>query len=238
MDQSASLLINLPGQQAAQYLTLSSGFQSFDAAIAGQATITSLAAGAYTLTSAEFLNAVLIIPALTAPETLTVAARPKSWLIDNTAAGYAVTVQAAGQGSPPVIPAGAIALARCNGTAVSLLQLFGVPVSRDLPFYSAGAPAASAVVGAEVFTTTFTLPAALAGSQAAALVAAGADAMFTLAKNGTSFGSITFHTTGTPTLAAASATSFAPGDVLTITAPGTADADLAGILVTLRGVVG
>ena len=238
MDQTTSLLINLPGQQAAQYLTLSTGFGSFDSAIAGQAALAAWT-GTYTLAAAEFLNAVLVIPALAGAATLQVstsaAARPKTWLIDNTLGGYAVTVQVQSQASPPVIPAGAITLVRCNGTAVAVLALYGLPRYQSLESFSPGAPGASAVVMAAVLTEAWTLPAALAGSQATAVTTAAADAEFVVAKNGTSIGSITFHASGAPTLAAATATSFAAGDVLTVTAPGSPDADLAGILVTLRG---
>ena len=237
MDQTTSLLINLPGQQAAQYLTLASGFSAFDSAVAGQATLTAWT-GTYTLAAAEFLNAVMIIPALAGAATLQVGARPKSWLIDNTLGGYAVVVQVSGQSSPPSVPAGAIALVRCNGTAVSVLALYGLPQFRDVTQFYPGAPGASAVVMAEVFAHAWTLPAALAGSEATALTAAAADTAFVVAKNGTSVGTITFHSAGAPTLAAATAAAFAPGDVLTVTGPVSPDADLAGVLVTLRGTLG
>ena len=238
MPTTNSLLINLPGSQGAQYLTVSTGFQLFDSAIAGQATLTAWT-GTYLLANSEFLNAVLVIPALTAATTLEVAptstVRSKTWLIDNTAGGYPVTVQVQSQSSPPVVPAGAIALVRCNGVAVSILTLYGVPVYRDLEAFFPGAPGASQVVMAAVLTTAWTLPAALAGSQAAALTPAGADAPFTVAKNGTSLGTITFHSTGAPSFAATTATSFAAGDVLTVTGPSSPDTDLAGLILALRG---
>ena len=240
MDQTTSLLINLPGQQAAQYLTLATGFGSFDSAIAGQATLAAWA-GTYTLAAAEFLNAVLVIPALAGAATLQVstsaAARPKTWTIDNTLGGYPVTVQVQAQASPPVIPAGAIALVRCNGTAVAVLALFTYPVHRDLDWYFPGSPGASAVVMGAVLTEAWTLPAGLAGSQATALTAASADAEFVVAQNGTAVGSITFHAAGAPTLVAATETVFAVADLLTVTGPVSPDADLAGLFVTLRGVV-
>ena len=65
-------------------------------------------------------------------------------------------------------------------------------------------------------------------------MAATGSSVFNLAKNGTNFGTVTFAASGTTgTFAAASATSFAAGDVLTVTGPATADATLADIALTL-----
>jgi hypothetical protein len=58
---------------------------------------------------------------------------------------------------------------------------------------------------------------------------------FDLLKNGVSFGTVTFNVSATGSFTVASATSFAAGDVLTITAPATADSTLEDISITLVG---
>lgn len=85
----------------------------------------------------------------------------------------------------------------------------------------------------------FTLPASLTGSRASAATAATGEAVFSLKKAGVEFGTATFAASGTTaTFAAASETSFAAGDVLTIVAPASADATLADISIVLNGTVG
>lgn len=70
-----------------------------------------------------------------------------------------------------------------------------------------------------------------------ALVAPTANTDFTIKKNGSSCGTIRFEA-GSPTsilITFASTVTFAVGDLLQITAPGTADATLADISITLVG---
>jgi len=77
-----------------------------------------------------------------------------------------------------------------------------------------------------------------AAHQGMAEVAATASATFTLTKNGVSFGTATFAAAGTvPTFTVASDTDFAVGDILRIMPPGTQDATLSGVCITLNGRV-
>jgi hypothetical protein len=79
-------------------------------------------------------------------------------------------------------------------------------------------------------------PADLTGSQSKAGTAATAEAVFSVKKNGTEFGTITFAIAGaTGSFAAASATSLAAGDVLAVVAPAAADASLADVDFQLKG---
>lgn len=74
-------------------------------------------------------------------------------------------------------------------------------------------------------------------TRARALVDPTSDATFTIKKNGSSIGTIVFED-GSPTnvtITFTSAVSFAAGDLLQITAPGSADATLADISITLVG---
>lgn len=86
-----------------------------------------------------------------------------------------------------------------------------------------------------VFAVDF--PVDLAGSYSKAAAAADAETVFSVNKNGSEFGTITFAASGsTGTFAAASATSFAAGDVLTIVAQASADATIADVDFQLKGL--
>lgn len=79
-------------------------------------------------------------------------------------------------------------------------------------------------------------PSGASGSQATASANATASTTFTLSKNGTSFATVNFAigaSSGTWTLS--STTTFAAGDLLEIDGPGTADATLADVGITLSG---
>lgn len=103
----------------------------------------------------------------------------------------------------------------------------------DAPVSFSGAPTASQT-NWWVAARACTFSAALAGSVGRASVAATAQTDFDLQKNGVSFGTMRFAISGTSaTFIAASATSFAAGDVLSVVAPGTPDATLANIAATL-----
>jgi hypothetical protein len=96
------------------------------------------------------------------------------------------------------------------------------------------------MTNAEIFrnnaTRDFTFPISLTGSYATAGIAATASSVFTLKKNGSSIGTITFATSSsTGTFSFTSAISFSPGDVLEIDGPATADTTLANIGIDLLG---
>lgn len=78
-------------------------------------------------------------------------------------------------------------------------------------------------------------PASMTGSQSKAGTASTGNVAFSLQKNGSQFGTITFNATATGVFAAATETTFAIGDQLTIVAPATADSTLADIGILLKG---
>lgn len=82
-----------------------------------------------------------------------------------------------------------------------------------------------------------TYPAGLTGSLCIAAIAATAELILSVKKDAVEFGTITFAAAGTvATFAAASETSFAAGDILTIVAPASADATLADLGLALIGI--
>lgn len=104
--------------------------------------------------------------------------------------------------------------------------------------FIAGKPAASEKLIRYKTAAPFTLPAGLTGSQFVAETAATASTAFSITRNGVAIGTLTFAAAGTvPTVAFASGTAFAAGDVLGLDAPGTADTTLADISFTFLGAV-
>jgi hypothetical protein len=81
----------------------------------------------------------------------------------------------------------------------------------------------------------FSIPSSATGSHASAAVASTGNVAFDMLKNGVSFGTVTFNISATGSFTVASTTSFIAGDVLTITAPATADGTLADVSITLVG---
>lgn len=111
-----------------------------------------------------------------------------------------------------------------------------VAPSYDLPVYIPDKPTTSMICARIAVVRAFDLPVSLTGSVASAGTAATASTVFTLYKNTTSIGTVTFAAAGTTgTFSFASAVSFAAGDVVRIIAPATADTTLADISITLMG---
>lgn len=114
------------------------------------------------------------------------------------------------------------------GTAPAPVQIY------DICGSILGKPADAAVVMRFVAVRAFSLPAGLTGSLAKCSTAATASTVLTFKKNGTAFGTATFAAAGTSaTLAAASETTFAVGDVLTVENQATADTTFADAEITL-----
>lgn len=134
----------------------------------------------------------------------------------------------------PTAPSGL--RARKGSVAALKALLAATSFTYDLSFQVEGLPAASEVVGRFPAVRAWSLSAGAPLSKAIAGIAATGSSTFTLAKNGASFGTIVFAASGTAgTFTVASTTSFAAGDVLTITAPSGQDATLANIGITLAG---
>ncbi len=106
----------------------------------------------------------------------------------------------------------------------------------DIAVGLAGPVTASQVMARYVIARHVTLPASFTGSSFSAGTAPTAAATFTVAVNGTSVGTINFAAAATTaTFTAASAVTITPGQILTVTAPATADTTLANVSGTLVG---
>jgi len=108
----------------------------------------------------------------------------------------------------------------------------------DFAFANAGAPAASEVLLRTVVARRSRLQVDLAGSQGKARVAATAETDLNVQHNGTSIGTIRFAASAsTAVFIAESETVLDPGDLLEVIAPGSPDATLADIAITLAGTL-
>ena len=146
--------------------------------------------------------------------------------VNTTTAGSALVAK--------VIAGTGVTLASTGADAGTGDVTVNAAVRYDFIVSASGLPGAGERLLDHVAAVAFTVPSALAGSQSTNRTTAAASAAFTLKKNGTSFGTITFaagSTTGT--LAAASATVFAVGDRLELAAPTTQDTTLADLSFTV-----
>lgn len=101
--------------------------------------------------------------------------------------------------------------------------------------YAAGTESNSQLILRIPIGQPVTFPASGALSYATAAVASTGSPVFSVAKNGTQFATITFATSATGSFTQASAESFAAGDILSITGASTADSTLSGVGITLVG---
>lgn len=118
-------------------------------------------------------------------------------------------------------------------TATSFTATNGWPY--DLFVFYPGVLANSAVLLRHVAVRAWSLPTNASGSALSAGTAATGSTTLTLKKNGSSIGTAVVSASGTTAAFTVTATSFAATDVLTVEGPGTADATLANVALSLLG---
>jgi hypothetical protein len=111
----------------------------------------------------------------------------------------------------------------------------GTLVNREIGFFIGGKPSAAANVFRYNVIAIFKWPASLPGCIFTAATASTGTATFTILRNGASIGTVTFTSSATGVATFASDVSFANGDVILITAPGSQDATLADISFNFTG---
>jgi hypothetical protein len=116
-----------------------------------------------------------------------------------------------------------------------------VPITEpfDLGLHLPDLSTAGALLAEIVLARPVDFPATFSGSTGYARIAATAETVLDVQKNGSNIGTVTFAAaSATPTFALASATSFAAGDRLGIVNEDPADATLAGVSLTFAGTRG
>lgn len=124
-------------------------------------------------------------------------------------------------------------------TSSAYWTLFPLPSTGDffdIALYAAGVYGNSELLFRFEFASTVVFPAALVGSVANALVDPAGTITLSIRKNGSEFGTVNFAAGAVnATFTSASGATFNVGDVLTVLAPASADADLSGVAITIRG---
>ena len=118
---------------------------------------------------------------------------------------------------------------------IGMLELLAAYLIYDFAAFNHDAPGDSAVLARWVCARTVAFPANLAGSRVSAGVAATAETVLTLKKNGVSAGTMTFAAAGTVPAIVVTNFGVVPGDILTVENQATADATLALVSMTLSG---
>ena len=121
-------------------------------------------------------------------------------------------------------------------TSDGIIQIAIPQQASDFSGFYPGKPGAGAIVMRVPIGRAFTFPSGMAASVGSSANAATAQADFDLKKNGVSFGTMRFAASdSTATFIAASATSFAAGDLLEIVAPAVQDGTLGNVGFYLKG---
>lgn len=115
-----------------------------------------------------------------------------------------------------------------------VLTGFGSLNPFDVPISFAGIPQNGSPILNYTFARSVSFPANFSGSVCTAGVAATANTVFNIAKNGTNFATMTFAAAGSTATFAGSASSFVAGDTMSIT-PAATDATLANLTGNLAG---
>ena len=154
---------------------------------------------------------------------------------NNTGGGYSLTFKTSG-GTGIAIADGEKKLVYCDGVNVQLisgLQSLEYPV--DLQYFHPGITSNSELIFLYPISRQTEFPENLTGSHAIAGTAATGSSTFSIKKNGVEFATLNFAGAATiATFTAASATTFSPGDYLSVVAPGSADGTLADIGFTFK----
>lgn len=123
-----------------------------------------------------------------------------------------------------------------NGSAWEALPT-GAASPYDVGGSYVGKPSASLILLRYPVPRAVRFPSGLSNSRGVSGVAATGSTVFSLKKNGTEFGTMTFGVGATTaTFSAASNTDFAAGDILTVVAPATVDDTLEGLGFSVAGI--
>jgi len=239
MPNSPNLAIPLlDAAQNNKYATVNEAIDILDAAVAG--TLTKNVAGStdVTLTTSpdggEANNAILVFTgALTGNINVILPAITKKWrVVNDTTGAFTLTIKAA-TGTGVALNTGDEIDVRFDGTNfIKTPNVFPYVCG----FSSIGGTVAGVAMLRHPYPLAVTLRAGLPDSQGKADIAATAQTDFDIQKNGSSIGTMRFAASATvATFIFASDVAFAVGDELSVVAPGSADATLAGVRAAIRG---
>lgn len=135
------------------------------------------------------------------------------------------------------IRSGQIVITSYDGANFQMQSTNGNAPSYDVAMSYSGVPAASSVIRV-VVPRAFNSGSSWAGSLCSANVAATAQTDFVLAVNGVTKLTLRFAALGTTcSLVSPTSVTFVAGDVITVTSPGTPDATLSDVAISLKGTL-
>lgn len=124
-----------------------------------------------------------------------------------------------------------------SGTTINLtgtVNFSGAALPHEVAAYRSGSPGNSEVFLSYIFGRTVSWAGNFAGSYARATTAATSNVSCSIKRNGSAIGSCSFSASATGTFTG-SATTWAAGDILTVTAPTSADSTLGGVMILFVG---
>jgi hypothetical protein len=227
----------LAGGSGSRSAQADAALDALDAALTGRLDV-DLTTGDVNLTVAEFTRHVCfravdlggVARTLHLPAT-----RQRQVLVDHAAAAGDLTVRV-GAGLAVAVQPGELVLLWSDGTDVVAVNE-PAAAAYDLPGMYLGRPPAGVVLVRLPILRAFTLPTDLAGSHALAEVAAAAETVLTWQRNDAPFATMTWATGEANAVLAGDATSFTPGDDLTLMGPGAMDATLENLAWALAGTL-
>jgi hypothetical protein len=228
----------LVDSQSSKYVTVNDAINALDEAIC-QKLARAMTDADYTFPSADALgNYVFIMSGtLTAGRNVIVPNNEKPYIFENlTTGGHPITVKTAAGTGIAVANASGKALIYCDGTNVVAVGTAAAGGPFDVGVFAPGVGTNAQKLARIPLARAVTFPAGAATSEAKASANATASTTFTLSKNGSSFATVNFAIgAAVGTWTQASDANFSAGDVLEIDGPGTADATLADVGITLSG---
>jgi len=228
-------LSQVTANQNQKEVTINDAFGQVDAAVS-EILAVDLTSGNVTLTTAQFRSAVMFLAQNNSvSRNLTIAAVKRGFFgVHNSGSANLVVIK----GSTSITMAtGDKNLFYTDGTTNSLFKITDVlPATTpyDIGFFAAGKPGASAICARYATPRAVALLVGLPGSVASAETASTGNVSFDLQVNGVSKGSVTFNASSTGSFTFSNAVNLVSGDVVKLIGPGTQDATLADVSITLK----
>lgn len=232
-------LDQVAGNQNQKEVTINDQAGQLDAALTEILDV-DFSGGNVTLTATQFRRSFEFrCSGLTANRDLTLPASIKRAIFSVVNTDTETVTVKKGSGSVAVA-GGTRALLSTDGTANDITQIAGQATTTknyNAGFFFSDLSVGSALVGMHIIAEPggVVFPSGLTESRAKAKVASTGTVAFDILKNGSSVGTLTFTASVTGVFTFSSQQTFAQGDTLEFTAPGTPDGTLANVAVTLRG---
>jgi hypothetical protein len=234
MAESPNLLItHVAAGQRGKTTTINQAFDALDAATQGVASVTIEDLASVFIDLPDYYEAFFIrVQGSTASDASLIVPDGNRFFCIANEANRALQVDVLGGSDPVSVPNGEVILLMARTGAIRAVG--GPNEVYDIGGGMPGSPQANEVVLGYVAPRPFTLPAGASASRAQCITSATATTVFSIQRDGSTWGTITFPPDGiVGTFIASAAVPFVAGERLTVVAPDPADATLADLFITL-----